>query len=519
MEELNRLRQQGVQLLGGLAAVTATILLVWSLIAGVPIYGFAALALAALPILFAVSGRADSLARIALGASFPLFPALMLALAKGTGWLLDMHMVFFAFLAVLAIMADWRVILAATATTAIHHLALNFIAPAYVFPDGASLLRVLFHALIVVVEAGVLVMLCTRLENLITGLMEAREKQAEQDARVTAERERIAAEQNEVLSAMSDRLRALSNGDLATQLHAPFPDQYEPARDMLNSSCLELDRLVGSVAINADRVTTGSREMREASIDLASKTEEQSASIENVSRTTADLLRQFQDNSQMWSETRETALEAKRDADRGTAVIAGAAEAMERIESSSAQIDEMIAFIDSIAFQTNLLALNAGVEAARAGEAGKGFAVVANEVRELAQRSGDSATAIKELIRTSKTEVSTGVDKVQEMVTLLGSVVKRFTEIADQIDNIANRSDQTLSGIEQINEAMALLDRAMQQNAAMAEQTSAASVELLQSADALKTHVSRFDHSGGDLEAERAHAASEPTPSEVAEAA
>jgi len=498
---MNRLRLQGVQLLAGLAAFCTAIIIGWSLYAGTPAFALAGAAMLVLPAFLAMTGRADSLSRIALGATFPLYAALFLALAKGSGWIIDWHMTLFAFLATLAIMADWRVILAATGTTATHHLLLNFAAPLYVFPDGSDLLRVLFHAVIVVIEAGVLVMLCLRLEALVSGLMRARKEQSDQEQRAAAERERVAGEQNEVLSAMSARLKALAAGDLATRVERPFPGEYDAARAMLNDSCAELNKLVGSVALNADRVATGSREMREASNDLAAKTEEQSASIENVARTTADLLREFKENSEAWSETRTTALEAKRDADKGSEAIKGAAEAMERIEASSAQIGEMIAFIDSIAFQTNLLALNAGVEAARAGEAGKGFAVVAGEVRELAQRSGESATAIKELIRTSKTEVTTGVERVQELVTLLGGVVTRFTEIAERIDEIAGKSDNSLNGIEHINEAMGLLERAMQQNAAMAEQTSAASAQLLQSADELKGHVANFDHSpASDIE-------------------
>ncbi|KPP96328.1 methyl-accepting chemotaxis protein [Erythrobacter sp. HL-111] len=494
MEELNRLRLEGVKLLAAQSALCSTIVTIWALQAGAPAFALAGGALVALPLYLAVTGRADAASRVALGATFPLYAALFLALARDTGWIIDWHMTFFAFLATLAIMADWRVIVAATATTAVHHLALNFIAPLYVFPDGSDLLRVLFHAVIVLVEAGVLIMLCLRLEALVTGLMRARHEQAQQEARAAAEREQIAAEQNEVLTAMSTRLRALAAGDLGARLETPFPDHYDSARTMLNESCAELEKLVGSVAHNADLVQVGSREMREASNDLAAKTEEQSAAIENVARTTADLLREFKANSDAWSATRATALEAKADADRGTEAIRGAAEAMERIEASSAQIGEMIAFIDSIAFQTNLLALNAGVEAARAGEAGKGFAVVAGEVRELAQRSGESATAIKELIRTSKTEVTTGVERVQELVTLLGGVVTRFTEIAERIDEIAGKSDRSLAGIEHINEAMALLERAMQQNAAMAEQTSAASAQLMQSASELKSHIANFDY-------------------------
>jgi len=419
----------------------------------------------------------------------------MLALASGTVWLLDLHMVFFAFLAVLAIMADWRVIIAATVTTALHHLLLNLVAPAYVFPDGANLVRVLFHAVIVVIEAGVLVILCMRVEALITGLTAARKAQETLDAERHAERETIAAEQRSVLGSLSDRLRVLADGDLATRLNFPFPGEYETARTMLNSSCAELDQLVGNVALTAERVATGAHELREASIDLATKTEHQTSAIETAARATAGLLHDVEAQAALWSATRTTALEAKSDADRGTDAIAGAAESMTRIEASSAEIGEMIAFIDTIAFQTNLLALNAGVEAARAGEAGRGFAVVANEVRELAQRSAQSATAIKALIASSKSEVTTGVERVQELVTLLASLVGRFAEIAGQVDHIALGSDNALGAIRQVNEAMGMLDRAMQQNAAMAEQTSAAAVELLRGADDLNQQVSRFTRS------------------------
>lgn len=498
MEELKRLRLEGVKLLAGLSALCSAIVVGWGLYTGAPAFALAGGALVALPLFLAATARADVAARIALGATFPLYAALFLALAKGSGWIIDWHMTFFAFLATLAIMADWRVIAAATVTTAVHHLALNFLAPFYVFPDGGDIMRVLFHAVVVLVEAGVLAMLCLRLEAMVTGLMQARQEQAQHEARAAAERERIANEQNEVLAAMSARLKALAAGDLAARLDDAFPGEYDSARVMLNDSCAALNKLVGSVAVNADMVATGSREMREASNDLAAKTEEQSASIENVARTTADLLLEFKANSEAWSATRTTALEAKADVDKGSEAIKGAAEAMERIEASSAQIGEMIAFIDSIAFQTNLLALNAGVEAARAGEAGKGFAVVAGEVRELAQRSGESATAIKDLIRTSKTEVTTGVERVQELVSLLGGVVTRFTEIAERIDEIAGKSDTSLAGIEHINEAMGLLERAMQQNAAMAEQTSAASAQLMQSASELKSHVASFDYGAAD---------------------
>lgn len=492
VDDMRVLRENGVRVIGLLAGVIGAVLVVWGLLADAPLIAASAVLLVAPPMWCAHQRRSDPATRILFGVTYPLLAALLLAQASTTGWIIDMHMVFFAFLAVLTALADWRVIVAGTLVTALHHLALNFIAPAYVFPDGADLLRVVFHAVVVLVEATVLIVLCRQFESLIDGLAAARLAQAKLDAERNAEREALAADQRVVLSGLSERLHALAEGDLSTRLESPFPGEYDRARTLLNESCADLDRLVGTVADTADQVANGAQELREASTSLATKTEQQTAAIESAARTAGDLLRAIEEQAKLWDTTRSTALDAKADADRGADDITGAAEAITRIEASSIEIGEMIGFIDTIAFQTNLLALNAGVEAARAGEAGKGFAVVAGEVRELAQRSAQSATAIKELVAASKNEVAVGVERVNHMVSLLASLVSRFSDIAGQIDRIALGSSGTLDAIRQIDEAMRLLDRGMQQNAAMAEQTSAASVELLRNAEDLNGQVERF---------------------------
>jgi methyl-accepting chemotaxis protein len=492
IDDMHQLREGGVRVTGSLAGLIGAVLVIWALTEGAPLIALSAALLVAAPVLFAAIRRSDPMARFTIAVAYPLLAGLMLAMASTTGWLLDMHMAFFAFLAVLAALGDWRAIVIGTVVTAIHHLLLNFVAPSYVFPDGADFARVMFHAVIVLVEAAVLIALCRRFETLIRGLSEARLAQAKLDAERHAEREGIAAEQRLVLAGLSDRLRALAAGDLSSQLGKPFPGEYDQARALLNESCAALDQLVSAVALTADRVATGAHELREASGDLAGKTEQQTAAIETVARTAGDLLHTIEGQATLWAETRATAVDAKADADRGAQDINGAVEAMNRIEASSAEIGETIAFIDTIAFQTNLLALNAGVEAARAGEAGKGFAVVANEVRELAQRSAQSASAIKQMVAASKEEVAIGVTRVQQMVSLLASLVTRFSDIAGQIDHIALGSEGTLQAIREINAAMGMLDRGMQQNAAMAEETSAASLELLRSAEELNQQVARF---------------------------
>jgi methyl-accepting chemotaxis protein len=492
VDEMRALRETGVRIIGLLAGAIGAVLAIWGLMAGALLVAIAAGALVAAPLWFAHTRRCDPVARVTMGVTYPLLAALLLAMASGTGWIIDMHMVFFAFLAVLGALADWRVIVVGTVVTALHHLALNFIAPALVFPGGGDLLRVVFHAVVVLVEAAVLIVLCRQFETLVRSLMDARRAEAALEAERSAEREILNGEQQAVLSGLSERLRKLAAGDLSSRLETPFPGEYDRARALLNQSCAELDQLVGAVAQTADRVATGAHELREASSDLAGKTEQQTAAIESAARTAGELLREIEAQAGLWTATRTVALDAKNDADRGATEIAAAAEAITRIEASSAEIGEMIGFIDTIAFQTNLLALNAGVEAARAGEAGKGFAVVAGEVRELAQRSAQSATAIKALVATSKDEVAIGVARVQQLVTLLASLVARFSDIAAQVDTIAQGSDGSLDAVRRINAAMGLLDRGMQQNAAMAEQTSAASVELLRSAEDLSGQVSRF---------------------------
>jgi len=492
--EMSELRETGARLVTIVEALVCTIIVAWSLSAGEPIIGISAVLLVAAPIGFALQRRADGIARLSIAVSLPLLGGLLLALARTTGWLIDMHMVFFAFLAVLVVMACWRVVVAATLTIALHHFLLNVTVPAYVFPEGGDLGRVLFHAVVVLVEAGVLIVLCRRFETLVRGLTAARAAQEAVDAERNAEREAVSAEQRVVLTALSNRLRALSSGDLASQLTTPFPGDYEAARTMLNQSCTELDQLVGAVAQTAVKVAHGAHELREASTNLASKTEEQSAAIESVTRTARTMVQDIETDANLWAATRSTAIEAKSDADDGSADIAGAAEAMTRIEASSAKIGEMIAFIDDIAFQTNLLALNAGVEAARAGESGKGFAVVAGEVRELAQRSAQSANAIKQLVANSKDEVAVVVARVQHLTNLLATLVARFSDIAGQVDRITSGSQATLDAVRQINAAMTMLDQAMQQNAAMAEQTSAAAVELLRGASDLDSQVAPFRH-------------------------
>jgi methyl-accepting chemotaxis protein len=165
---------------------------------------------------------------------------------------------------------------------------------------------------------------------------------------------------------------------------------------------------------------------------------------------------------------------------------------MAGIETSSREIGNIIGVIDEIAFQTNLLALNAGVEAARAGDAGRGFAVVATEVRALAQRSAEAAREIKTLISASGTQVETGVKLVGDTGKALSRIVEQVTRLNGLVMDIAASAQEQATGLGQVNSAVNAMDQTTQQNAAMVEQSTAASHGLAHEAEELARLVGQF---------------------------
>ncbi len=315
-----------------------------------------------------------------------------------------------------------------------------------------------------------------------------------EDRRRSDESLKVAAEQQSfVVGAVAAGLACLSDGDLQCRLEEAFPPEYEKLRTDFNAAVAKLQDTVKLVWSSATSIRSGTSEITTAADNLSRRTEQQAASLEQTAAALDEITSTVRKTAEGASHARDVVGTAQAGAERSGEVVRQVTKAIQDIESSSKQIGQIIGVIDEIAFQTNLLALNAGVEAARAGDAGRGFAVVASEVRALAQRSAQAAKEIKALISTSASQVKGGVDLVGQTGAALDQIVKQVHEINVVVAEIAASAQEQSAGLAQVNIAVNQMDQVTQQNAAMVEQTTAASHGVSHETEELMQLVSRFD--------------------------
>lgn len=296
------------------------------------------------------------------------------------------------------------------------------------------------------------------------------------------------------LNVLNSNIEALSNGgaDLTQRLPASNSPEFNAVAQSFNQFISYLQGLLQQVGDSALAITAASREIASGNANLSSRTEDQASSIVETAASMEQLTGTVRQNADNATHANQLAGDASQVAARGTEVVRQVVTTMGEIHHSSRKVVDIISVIDSIAFQTNILALNAAVEAARAGEQGRGFAVVASEVRNLAQRSANSAREIKKLIEESVANIDTGSALVEQAGQTMDELMKGVSSVTTLMSEIMSASREQSLGIEQVNVAITQLDGTTQQNAVLVEQVSAAAQAMESQSTQLERVVQSF---------------------------
>jgi methyl-accepting chemotaxis protein len=323
---------------------------------------------------------------------------------------------------------------------------------------------------------------------------DAEQRRRSEEVETRRRAEQAASEQDSAaaLDAIGAGLAALAAKNLTHRLASAVPEAYRRLQSDFNAAAAQLESALTHVAGGSEAIGSGASQIAIAADDLARRTEQQAASLEETAAALEEITTTVRRSAEGAGHASAIVGSTKTEAERSGAIVRRAVDAMGRIEKSSGEIGQIIGVIDEIAFQTNLLALNAGVEAARAGDAGKGFAVVASEVRALAQRSAEAAREIKRLIATSTIEVEQGVDLVGETGRALNTIVAQVGEIDRVVTGIAVGAREQATSLAEVNAAVGQMDQNTQKNAAMVEETTAASHSLRRETEELARSVASF---------------------------
>jgi methyl-accepting chemotaxis protein len=381
----------------------------------------------------------------------------------GHAWQVDMHMYFFAALACLVAYCDYRPIVAGTAAVALHHLTLNFILPAAIYPGGADFGRVVLHATILLIEAGVLIWLAHTLAGLFEKTAQkAADAEAASAAEARANAERVEAE------------RAKQNRDAARrELAAGFERKI--------GNVVEAVAVAASGMQELSSLMNGSNEetMRQTTAGASASTLA-STNVETVASATEELTASINSIAEQVTRSTRIAAKAADEAQRTNTVVEGLA-------AGTQKIGEVMTLISSIASQTNLLALNATIEAARAGEHGRGFAVVASEVKALANQTAKATEEISAQIQDIQSATGEAVSAIAAIGGTIAEIDQITSEIAAAVDQQSAATREISDNLQQATDRTKDVGKGILNVNQASEQTGKATARLLDAANSLSS--------------------------------
>ncbi|MFZ5748407.1 MAG: methyl-accepting chemotaxis protein [Pseudomonadota bacterium] len=442
-------RQAASRLIVRLLWLNAAALLPIGLIAGSALT-WPALAIGALgavgPTLAHRAGRDDRRSRLALGLAVPLYPMLVVALLGGNPWQMDLHMYFFVCLTMLAMLCDWRPILAAAGAIALHHLILFYALPQWVFPGAGSLSRVLLHAALVGAEASILIYTTQWIRRLALRNAEARETalRAHADAEVAhAEAERLRKEAQEALDCMrAAQAEAESSRRERERAEAELERETDARRREIAA---DLQQRVGALAEDLRQVAAAMSDQESAVTAVAARLFDQASNLRDASEQSVTNMTLVADRTDQLT---RSAREVGEHASRARAIVTETASSVgaltPRIDSLTREIETaqgILELVSAIAAQSNLLALNATIEAARSGEAGRGFGVVAHEMKQMASRTAAAAGEIAVTLEKVGGAATGFVDAIIATTTRMDQISSAASAIALSVDDQQLASD------------------------------------------------------------------------------